>query len=96
MLLAPNTPVVASVTLTQRIQTKAAEKRSQLAGLATTVSLEVATFDPSRSEAVDSAGLTKAADEALYDAKRAAAIRSVPRRLPRTGQVRDTLEDGFE
>jgi diguanylate cyclase (GGDEF)-like protein len=70
MLLAPNTGAVAGVTLAQRIRTQAAEKRSQLPGLATTISVGVATFDPGRGAAVDAAGLTRAADEALYDAKR--------------------------
>jgi diguanylate cyclase (GGDEF)-like protein len=69
-LLAPNTAAGAAVTLAERIRTRTVEIHSELARLAATVSLGVVTFDPLQETAADAAALMKAADEALYEAKR--------------------------
>lgn len=68
-LLATNTAAGAAVTLAERIRTQVAEAHSGLARLAGTVSVGLVTFDPLQDTAVDAAGLMKAADKALYDAK---------------------------
>jgi diguanylate cyclase (GGDEF)-like protein len=69
-VLAPNTPERAAVTLAERIRTRAADSRSQLARLAATISLGVVTFDPGQDAGADEKALMRAADEALYDSKR--------------------------
>lgn len=69
-VLAPNTAGGAAITLAERIRTRTAEPQSELALLAATVSLGVATFDSGQDIGADAGALMKAADEALYSAKR--------------------------
>jgi diguanylate cyclase (GGDEF)-like protein len=69
-VVAPNTAEAAALTLAERIRTRAAEPQSDLAVLATTVSLGVATVYSGHEPGADVAVLLKAADGALYDAKR--------------------------
>jgi diguanylate cyclase (GGDEF)-like protein len=69
-LLAPNTSETAAVTLAERIRMRATEAQSQLALLAASISLGVVTLDPAQNNSADAAALMRAADEALYEAKR--------------------------
>jgi two-component system cell cycle response regulator len=69
-LLAPNTAAEAAATLAERIRTRATAADSPLTPLAASVSLGVATFDPGQDLQVDATALMRAADEALYAAKR--------------------------
>jgi PleD family two-component response regulator len=52
--------------------------------LAATVSLGVVTFDPGQDAAGDAAALMKAADKALYDAKRGEGNRVYAARVAKT------------
>jgi diguanylate cyclase (GGDEF)-like protein len=85
-LLAPNTAGDAAATLAERIRTRAAEAQLQLARLAASVSLGVATFDPGQDMRVDvdATALMRAADEALYDAKRGGGNRVSTARVAKT------------
>ena len=84
VVLAPNTLESAAVTLAERIRTRAAESRSQLALLAASISLGVVTFDPGQDTGADERALTRAADEALYDAKRGGGNRVNAARVAQT------------
>ena len=70
MLLAPNRDEAAAVTLAERIRTPAAETQSQRSFLVASVSLGVVTFDSGQDSDADATALMRAADEALYGAKR--------------------------
>jgi diguanylate cyclase (GGDEF)-like protein len=69
-LLVPNTPETAAVSLAERIRMRATEAQSSLALVGASISLGVVTFDPAQNNSADAAALMRAADEALYDAKR--------------------------
>jgi PleD family two-component response regulator len=49
---------------------RATEAQSSLALVGASISLGVVTFDPAQNNSADLAALMRAADEALYDAKR--------------------------
>ena len=83
-LLAANTPETAAVTLAERIRVRATGPQSPLALLAASLSLGVVTFDPAQNNSADAAALRRAADEALYEAKRAGGNRVTAARLART------------
>jgi diguanylate cyclase (GGDEF)-like protein len=83
-LLAPNTSEAAAVTLAERIRLRTVEAESQLALLAASISLGVVTFDPAQNNSADAAALMRAADEALYEAKRGGGNRVSAARLAKT------------
>jgi diguanylate cyclase (GGDEF)-like protein len=70
-LLAPNTTEAAAVTLAHRIRARMAGAQRGHALAPASVSLGVVTFDPGRDPHPDRMALMRAADAALYDAKRA-------------------------
>jgi diguanylate cyclase (GGDEF)-like protein len=83
-LLAPNTTEAAAVTLAERVRTRVAEAQSQHPLVPTSISLGVVTFDPTQDAHADATALMKAADAALYEAKRAGGNRVKAARIART------------
>jgi diguanylate cyclase (GGDEF)-like protein len=84
-LLAPDTTDTAAVTLAERIRTRATDAQSELARLAASLSVGVVTFDGGEDVGTDAAGLMRAADQALYRAKRGGGNRVTTARFPKGG-----------
>jgi diguanylate cyclase (GGDEF)-like protein len=83
-LLAPSTPEAAAVALAERIRSLVAQTptRADLPHL--TASVGIATFDAAADTLADPADLTRAADRALYEAKRSGRDRYAIGSLPVT------------
>ena len=70
-VLAPNTNVAAAVVFGERLRAAVAEGKESAVHPGTTVSIGIASFDPTNRETATEVSLMREADAALYRAKRA-------------------------